>query len=374
MIRVLWLCAGLVGDVDAGVPRPVEVPVDVDAGVVDAADAGDVDAGVVNPRAAAFAVRARVEPDPVAFGGPVELVVTLTRPAKQALTLPDALEENPALPVVVPLRRLAREVPGATPKDTRVEETLRVGFLALDVKDLKTPAFIIKADDIVLEVPSLPVRVDVKPIDEAALTEGGVPDGAVVVDAAAPALVYPVRDDRPFYALVVVVVGAALFFALRAWRKRARVVAALRGPPPPPPRPAHEVALERLDALMPLLQQGEVTLFVEKMMDEVLRDYLAGRFALPAGARTTKEIVTDLLGVAATSLDVGLVEDVGKDADLVKFARANLSSAQAHAMAGRVRALILATAAAPSTSTATATTTATTTATSTTPPSTTRAP
>ncbi len=104
------------------------------------------------------------------------------------------------------------------------------------------------------------------------------------------------------------------------------------------------MALERLDALMPLLQRGEVTTFVEKMMDEVLRDYLAGRFALAAGTRTTREIVGDLLGVTSANLDVALVDRVGQDADLVKFARASLATEQAHAMAGRVRALIVATA------------------------------
>ncbi|HEY1100799.1 MAG TPA: hypothetical protein VGF99_17800, partial [Myxococcota bacterium] len=70
-----------------------------------------------------------------------------------------------------------------------------------------------------------------------------------------------------------------------------------------------------------------------------------------AGTRTTKEIVTDLLSIAVVGLDIGLVEQIGRDADLVKFARAQLASEQAHGMAARVRALIVATAAKPSTST-----------------------
>ena len=95
---------------------------------------------------------------------------------------------------------------------------------------------------------------------------------------------------------------------------------------------------------------------VARIADEVLRDYLAGRFALAAGTRTTKEIVGDLLGVVSTHLDIGLVEKVGQDADLVKFARGHLASDQAHAMAGRVRALILATADRTTTTTTTTTT------------------
>lgn len=341
--------APAVAVVDAG-PPPVEVPPE-DAGV------SDVDAGPAHP---GFQLIARVEPDPVPFGGAVDLVVTLTRPARQRLTLPgdrgNDLEPSEALPRPegrdAAVRREARELP-----DGRVQETLRWRFLALDVKDLKTPAFVIKvgpgeaaddADAVVLEVPALPVRVDVRPVDDH--VDGGVPPGTLVVDAAADQLTFRVRDDRPWIALALLLLTAVVVVIARWWLRRARAVQRAKGPPPIPPRPAHEIALERLDALLPLLQRGEVTIFVEKMMDEVLRDYLAGRFALAAGTRTTREIVTDLLAVTTTNLDVNLVEEVGKDADLVKFARAHLAAAQAHAMAGRVRALILATAEKPASS------------------------
>ena len=341
-----WLLLGLVSAqlvVDAG-PRPVEVPI-VDAGVpVDVVDAGPLP----------FTVVARIEPDPVPFGGVVDLVVTVTRPARRPITLPEALEPAETLPGTGEVRREARELPGS-----RVQETLRFSFLALDVKELKTPAFVLTvgpspdddkdtSDDdggTILEVPSLPVRVQVDPIIDD--VDGGVPPGTLVVDAAADHLTYRVADERPWIALVVLLVFGIAAAIARVLLRRSRKMQAARGPPPVPPRPAHEVALERLEALMPLLQQGQVTVFVEKLMDEVLRDYLAGRFALAAGTRTTKEIVGDLLGVVSAHLDVGLIEKVGQDADLVKFARAHLAAEQAHAMAGRVRALITATAAPP---------------------------
>lgn len=341
--------------VDAG-PRPVELPADVDAGV----DAGavDVDAGVAHPLPDGFSLTARVEPDPVAFGRVVELVVTVTRPARKRVDLPDDVDGSDALPRSGPPRREAKELPASTstapstqpdagvPATTRVQETLRFPFLALGLDDLKTPAFALKTGDgELLDVPSLPVRVQPEALTDP--TDGGAPDGALVVESEAPWIVYRVRDDRPWYALAVLVV-VAFVVAVGRWLARRRPVRVAPGPPPPPPRPAHEVALERLDALMPLLQRDEVSLFVEKLMDEVLRDYLALRFALDAGTRTTREIVGDLLGVAAFGLDVGLVERVGQDADLIKFARATLSREQAHAMAGRVRALVLATAAKPS--------------------------
>ena len=137
------------------------------------------------------------------------------------------------------------------------------------------------------------------------------------------------------------------FVAVRAAQKRRR----LRAPPPPPvplapPRPPHEVALERLEALLSsgLLSRGETGVFVERLMDEVLRDYLAARFALHAEARTTRELVAELLSVSVPGLDVKLVEELLHDADLVKFAKAAIAAERAHAMAMRVKMLVLATA------------------------------
>jgi len=276
----------------------------------------------------------------------VELIVTITRPPGARVSVPDDVGAKDELPrTSQPPRREAREL-----EDGRVEETLRFGFLALDVKDSATPRFTLtvtgrgdSADGDVLEVPSLPVRIVTTPLPDP--TDGGVPDGALQLEPAAGVILYRVDDPRPWALLALALVVAIIVAAVRAAiAARQVVVVTAPGPPPPPPRPPWEVALERLDALMPLLPRGEVTVFVERLMDEVLRDYLAGRFALAAGSRTTKEIVTDLLSVAAVNLDVALVERVGQDADLVKFARASLSEAQAHAMAGRVRALILATA------------------------------
>jgi hypothetical protein len=352
------------GVVDAG-PRPVELPTDAtgaafaggtaDAGgAMDGHDA-DGDAGVAHPLPDGFTLTARVEPDPVVFGRVVELVVTITRPAKKRIDLPDDLEGSESLPRSGPPRREAREL--AAPSSaadvgvtgaTRVQETLRFPFLALDLDGLQTPGFSLKTDDgALLDVPSLAVRVQPEALPDP--TDGGAPDGALVVEGEAPWITYRVRDDRPWYLLAALAIVAVAVVVVRFVARR-RPVLVKPGPPPPPPRPAHEVALERLDALMPLLQRDEITLFVEKLMDEVLRDYLALRFSLDAGTRTTREIVGDLLGVAASGLDIGLVDRVGQDADLIKFARATLSKEQAHAMAGRVRALIVATAAKPPTS------------------------
>ena len=386
MNSALWLAVGLAlaagdtapaGNVDAG-PRPVEVPGETtDAGPSPDAEDPTVDAGPVG-----WTLSATVTPDPVPFGGEVELVVEVIRPARMRILVPEDLGASESLPRTRrPLRREARELP-----DGRVREVLAFSFLALDVKDQKTPPFSLTVgpaatatgapgpsgvtsnnddgdgdnDSEVLEVPALPVRITTEPLPDP--TDGGSPDGALVVEAAAGTILYRVDDPRPWALLALLIIVAIVIAAMRAGIAARQVEAPVqKGPPPPPPRPAHEVAVERLDALMPMLASGEVTVFVEKVMDEVLRDYLAGRFALAAGTRTTKEIVTDLLSMAAVGLDIGLIERVGQDADLVKFARASLAAEHAHAMAGRVRALILATASVPTTTTSTTTSTTTTT-------------
>ena len=91
MITALVVC--LLAQLDAG-PRPIEPRVDVDAGVAvdtvvfdaDVADAGVVDEVAVDAGPAAlpagWALSARVEPARVAFGGEVQLVVEVTRPAR----------------------------------------------------------------------------------------------------------------------------------------------------------------------------------------------------------------------------------------------------------------------------------------------------
>lgn len=349
-IGAILLVLAAQAPIDAG-PRPIDpVEVEVDASV--AGDGGsleatvDADAGPVG-----WSVQARVEPAAVPFGGEVQLIVVVTRPPKARIAVPDDVGAKEELPrTTQPPRREARELP-----DGRIEETLGFGFLALDAKDSATPRFtlIVTMDGDadggdVLEVPALPVKIIVEPLPDP--SDGGVPDGALQLEPAAGVILYRVGDPRPWALLALLLVVTVVVIVVRAAiRARPLTAPVVAGPPPPPPRPAHEVALERLDALMPVLANGDVTAFVERLMDEVLRDYLAARFALATGTRTTKEIVTDLLSIAAVNLDVTLVDRVGQDADLVKFARASLAAEQAHAMAGRVRALILATAlAAPS--------------------------
>ena len=175
------------------------------------------------------------------------------------------------------------------------------------------------------------------------------PDGGPASRRTAPSprarrghIAYPVPDARPWIGLSAL--ASAGLSTRPSAPSRVDVVGAPIVPLEPPavlapPRPAHEVALERLEALLAsgLLARNETGVFVERLMDEVLRDYLTARFALSAGTRTTRELVKDLLGVSLPGLDVALVESLLADTDLVKFAKAT-NRARSRACDGDARA------------------------------------
>jgi hypothetical protein len=338
---------------DAG-PRPIEPreAEPADAGVV---DAGLSEAELAAQKAAApFALQARIEPPLVEFGARFDLVIELSRDRGLRLDVPE-LPESKTAPRVGDAVRSVEELPALpAPPDAgpivahpRVKETIRIPFLALDVDDVKTPAFVLKsAEGTTLDVPALPVRVHDGTPPPPNDPKTGQPPQGLVLEGAASNIQYTVPDTRPWVLLSTTAV-AGLLYAFVRWRLGKRSLALPTVvEPPKKARPAHERALEHLDALLAagLLARGETAVFVERLMDEVLREYVQGRFGLPAGSRTTRELVAELLGISVPGLDVKLVETLLADADLVKFARAAIAPDQAHGMATRVRALIEATA------------------------------
>jgi hypothetical protein len=311
-------------------PRPIEprVPVADNIAAVQAAER--------------YAVQVGVEPQPVAFGDEVNLVITITRPRDEQLLLPDDITGSDELPrAPQPPQRQVQLLDGELS-----QETLRIPFLALGLDKLSTPALSLPIGSTTLSIAAQPVRVT--PIDLPEFADAG-PEGAKpTLDGHADVLLYAVEDWRPLVILSWVVAAAVawllLWWSLR--RRRARVGAVIM--PPPPPRPAHELALARLEALLQsgLLTRAECQPFVTQLMDDVLRGYVTDRFAMAAGARTTRELVSELLGLSQTgdvAVDVPMVEGLLSDADVVKFAQGNVSVTRATEMANRVRGFITAT-------------------------------
>jgi len=118
----------------------------------------------------------------------------------------------------------------------------------------------------------------------------------------------------------------ALCAALIVRRMRAR-----RGARPgPPPRPAHEIALERLDRLgaYGFLENADNRPFYFAV-SEVIRDYLGARYDFDSLEMTTDELAAELRRRAGRELVLGEVEGWLSACDLVKFAKISPSAAEA---------------------------------------------
>ena len=122
--------------------------------------------------------------------------------------------------------------------------------------------------------------------------------------------------------------GAALALFIR---RRLRARAAHR--PPPPPRPAHELALERLDRLGASLSASEDLRPFIFELSEIIREYLGARFAFDSLELTTEELVLRLRRRVPVQQMRGFVlgemEGWLAGCDLVKFAKVAPSMAEA---------------------------------------------
>lgn len=134
------------------------------------------------------------------------------------------------------------------------------------------------------------------------------------------------------YGLIALVVGALLAWLIGKWLRRPRPAA-----PPPPPRPPWEVALEALHDLRHagLTKEGRFAEHFDRVSD-VIRRYLGDRYGFDGLESTTREALAALRQVSPYISEIGLIETVLRDADLVKFAR--LTPSEEECMAALMRA------------------------------------
>jgi hypothetical protein len=136
--------------------------------------------------------------------------------------------------------------------------------------------------------------------------------------------------------LVYIAAGllAAALGAFAAWLIVRRLRARALDRPGPPPRPAHEIALERLDRLgaYGFLENADNRPFYFAV-SEVVRDYLGARFGFDSLEMTTDELVSTLRKRAAresmlTDLTLVEIESWLSSCDLVKFAKISPTAAE----------------------------------------------
>jgi hypothetical protein len=134
----------------------------------------------------------------------------------------------------------------------------------------------------------------------------------------------PVTVYRPDYTLAYLgggVIAAGLGAALAMIiHRRIKARAAIR--PAPPPRPAHQIALEKLDHLARTGFGPEADMqLLHFQLSEVIREYLGARFAFPALEMTTEEVVEQLQRSVPRGVVAGEIGGWLAACDLVKFAK-----------------------------------------------------
>ena len=123
---------------------------------------------------------------------------------------------------------------------------------------------------------------------------------------------------------------AAALGALVTWlvvrRLRQRVVVR----PGPPPRPAHEIALERLDRLgsYGFLENADNRPFYFAV-SEIIRDFLGARFGFDSLELTTDELMDELRQRAGQQLVLNEIQRWLAACDLVKFAKISPTAREA---------------------------------------------
>jgi hypothetical protein len=275
------------------------------------------DAGVVDRDAPTVTARVQAG-DTVHVGDAVTLVVTAISRRNVPVNLPGTLDLG-AFSV------LDRKESEQDLGDGRVRHEFALTVASYEPGEKEIPAvevtYLGKAGDVrTARTSPLPLKVGSLIANE--------PEPALK-DAAAPVTV--LEENRPLIYGALGLFAAALG-ALVTWlvvrRLRARVV--IR--PGPPPRPAHEIALEKLDRLgqYGFLEDADNRPFYFAV-SEVIREYLGARFGFDSLELTTDELMRELKQHAGRELGIyeGEIQGWLAACDLVKFAKISPSATEA---------------------------------------------
>jgi hypothetical protein len=285
-----------------------------------AADAAaQAPAGVQAPAADAPTVAARVDRSEVHVGDIIQLTVVSVGPRETPVNLPRSLELAP----FAELDEQNRKVEERDLGDGKMRREFTLYIAGYEPGEVTLPGLEVTYLGKRGEV--LSTRTESIPIKIASLI-ANEPEPALK-DNAPPVRVLE-RD------LLLAYLGGALlaaaFGALLAGivRRRLRERASQR--PAPPPRPAHEIALERLDRLgaVGFADDGDHRPFYFQL-SEIVRDYLGARFGFDSLELTTAELLDELRRRAARELVLGEIEGWLSMSDLVKFAKVSPSAQEA---------------------------------------------
>jgi len=280
-------------------------------------DAPPPDAGVVDRDAPTVAARLQAG-DTIHVGDAVTLVVTAISRRNVPVNLPGALDLGAF--TVLDHKEGEQDL-----GDGRVRHEFTLTIAAYEPGAKEIPAievtYLGKVGDVrTARTAPLPVKVTSLIANE--------PEPALK-EASAPVVV--MEENRLLIYLVAGLLAAALG-ALVTWLVVRKLRARIAARPGPPPRPAHEIALEKLDRLgqYGFLEDADNRPFYFSV-SEVIREYLGARFGFDSLELTTDELIDELRRSASRELGIMQGEITGWLAacDLVKFAKISPSAAEA---------------------------------------------
>jgi hypothetical protein len=268
---------------------------------------------------APITVASRTDKMEARVGDVITLSVTAVGPVGTPVNLPRTLDLSPFAELDDQNRKLDEKNLG----DGRMRREFRLFVAAYEPGELTLPGvevtYIGKSGE-VLSTRTQPIEVKIVSLI------ANEPEPALK-DIAPPVKVLQ-QDLLLVYVgggLAAAGLGAVLGLVVR---KRWRARASLR--PEPPPRPAHEIALERLDRLGAggFAEDGDHRPFYFSL-SEVIRDYLGARFGFDSLEMTTEELIEELRRRAPRELVLGEVSGWLTACDLVKFAKISPSATEA---------------------------------------------
>lgn len=222
--------------------------------------------------------------------------------------------------------------------DTLVSGLEVVERLPLDTQRVSDDALLVRQSYLLTAFDSALFFVDGLPFVCGGDTLYSAPMSLKVVSVPVDTAQHAIADIKPVYAppfdwplfwtIVIAVLGAAVvavggYFLYRYLQKRRQTATDGEEAEPQDLRPAHVIALERLDGIRneKIWQQGRSKEYHTQLTD-VVRDYIARRFGISAAEQTSAEILAriqpELKGQKDAMADLKSLLTVS---DLVKFAK-----------------------------------------------------
>jgi hypothetical protein len=273
---------------------------------------------------------------------------TLAAPVGGRLNLTIEIRDSPGWRVEPPAKALDLSpfrIRGITEVPREGGRAYELALVPLEAGEVEVPPvpFVIRGpDDVSDEIATEPILVAVG---------SNLPAPAPPAEGEAPAtpepadLKPPLDPPRKWWpvaaaAALLALVAAAAFFLVRRLRNRVKEPEE-KAAPSAPRRPAWEIAFEELEriAAAQYVQNGEFRRQYTEV-SETLRRYLENRWGVPALESTTEDL-NELLRASPVETAVSArILSVLREADLVKFAKAQPFPEDARASEGRVRGVV----------------------------------